>query len=118
MLAKIVSVILMIAGLLGLLNPGAFKNRLRRKMNFTMRLIVYAFILVFAMLILGSVLRAEGTAAKMAGIVGLIVTIKVIMLITSKSSEKLSLWLEGRSLKFFRIWAAIVFVMGAMLFLS
>lgn len=118
MLTKIVGVIVTLFGFLGIINPLAFKNRLMRRMNFRLKLVVYGFILVFAVLILGSVFKAEGIAAKTAAVVGLVITIKIIMLITTKSSEKLSELLEKKSMTFFRVWALAVFVMGIMLFLS
>lgn len=107
-----------IFALLWLVNPKAFKNRLQRKMNRRLKFIIYAFIMVFAALIIGSILKARGLAAKIAGLAGLIITIKIIMLTTSKSSEAISKWLAGKSLNFFRIWALIAMIMGAMLYLS
>jgi hypothetical protein len=117
-LSRIIGSIVMFLGILGVINPGGFKRRLVRKMNFRMKFIVYGFVLVFAVLILGSAITAESLMAKAGGIVGLIITIKVIMLITSKSSQKLSMWLDGKPLRFFRVWAVVVFVMGLMVYLG
>ncbi len=118
MLASIAGVIAILFGVLGIINPQGCKNRLRRRINIRMRFIVYAFILVFAVLVMGSAFRAQGIPAKIAGVAGLIITIKVIMLITTKSSETLSIWLEKRPLSFFRIWAFIILLMGVMLLLA
>ncbi len=107
-----------IFALLWLVNPRAFKNRLQRKMSRRLKFIVYVFIMVFAILIIGSTLKAHGLAIKVAGIAGLILTIKIVMLTTSKSSEAISAWLTGKSMNFFRIWAFIALLIGAMLYLS
>ncbi len=116
MISGLAGIILMLIGLLGIINPQRVKKRIIRKMGFRLKLIVYGFILVFAVIILVSTIKAQGFLARIGGIIGLIVTIKVIMLVTSKSSEKLSAFLDAKPLIFFRSWAAIVFVMGMMFF--
>ncbi|HPN72751.1 MAG TPA: hypothetical protein PKZ41_02010 [Candidatus Omnitrophota bacterium] len=118
MFTRIAGIIVMLFGLSGVINPLWFKNRVVRKINFRIRFVVYAFVLVFAVLILAHAARAEGLAAKVAAMAGLVITIKIIMLITTKSGEKISAMLEGKALNFFRIWAGVFLAMGMMLFFS
>jgi hypothetical protein len=118
MIPGIIGFIMMLFGSVGLISPRMFKAHLRRRMNFRVKFIVYGFIVIFTVFILISVIKAQGMPAKIAGLAGLIITIKIIMLITSKSSERLSAWLEKKPLIFFRLLALIVFIMGLMLFLA
>ncbi len=60
-------------------------------------------------------MKTPGMLAKLIGIVGLVLAIKVIMLITSKTSERLFEWWGTRPLMFFRIVALVFLTMGAML---
>ncbi len=116
MLSKIAGVITIFCGLLGTINPRSFKSRLCRKMSFRLKFVVYGFIVIFAMFILVSMVNAQGMPAKIAGLGGLIITIKTIMFVTSKSTEKLEVWLGSKSLNFFRSCAFIFLIMGLMLF--
>lgn len=118
MLSNIIGIIAMVFGALGIINPGGFKKRVRRRMNLRMKLVVYLFIAIFAAGIGVNALSTENMLSKIGALVGLIITIKVIIFITSKSSDKFSEFLETRSLNFFRAWALLVFFMGAMLVLG
>ena len=118
MLSKIVGIIGIFTGLLWLMRPEALKNRLKRKMSRKLKLTVYCFIIIFGLLIIGSALGAPGILGKAVGIIGLIITIKVIMLITSKTSEKMSEWLADKPLKLYRIWALAIVAVGVMLILA
>jgi nitrate reductase gamma subunit len=102
MVSGVVGVVAIVFGLVGLISPRAFKNRLQRILNFRVKLIVYVFIAVFAVFILLNVLRADSVPAMIAAIIGLVITVKIIKLATAKSSETLSVWMEQRSLMFFR----------------
>lgn len=118
MLAKIIGVIWVLSGLLWFFRPDSLKRRLARKMSRKFRFIVYGFILVFGLTIIGSVLKAEGIIAKIVGIAGIIITIKAILLLTSKTSGKIIDWLAEKPVKFFRITASIMIVFGIMLYLA
>jgi len=118
MLSKAVGIISIIAGILWLLRPEALKNRLKKKMSRKLKLTVYCFVIVFGLLIIGSALSAPGILGKAVGIIGLIITIKVIMLITSKTSEKVSEWLADKPPKFYRLWAFAIVSIGVMLILA
>ena len=76
-----------------------------RKVRWT----VYGFLLVFGFLMMGSVFKAPGLVPKIVGIIGIIITIKVILMITSKTSEKIFGWLAKKPLIIFRIWALFIF---------
>ncbi|MGB2706219.1 MAG: hypothetical protein WBC74_05145 [Candidatus Omnitrophota bacterium] len=118
MLSKALGIISIITGLWWLIRPEALQNRLKRKMNRKLKFTVYMFIIIFGFLLIGSVLGARGILPKVVGIIGMVITIKGILLITSKTSEKISDWLAGKPLQFFRIWALAILAIGIMLILA
>ena len=118
MIANILGTIWVVLGLLWLAKPQLLKNRLVKKMNRKMRRIVYAFILVFIFLLIGSIIKAQGFLPKVVGLIGIIIVIKGIRLITAKTSEKMSGWLAKRPLGFFRVWGLIILVAGILLVLA
>lgn len=115
MLSKIAGIIWIVFGLLWLARPEVLKNRLKKKMNRRMKKIVYGFILMFGFLLIGSVIKAPGLLPKVIGIIGAIIAIRAIMAITSTASEKMLDRLGDRSIKFFRVWAVSVLVIGVIL---
>ena len=115
MLSKILGTIWILLGILWLARPESLKNRLKKKTNRRMKRVVYGFVLVFGFLLIGSVFKTPGILAKIIGIIGLLLTIKAIILITSKASEKLLDWWAEKPLIFFRIWAAVLLAIGLML---
>ena len=115
MLSKILGTIWIILGILWLIKPEGFRNRLKRKMNRKMRRIVLGFLLVFAFLMIGSVFKAPGVLAKIIGVIGIIIVIRGILLLTSKASEKMREWLSERPLMYFRICASILLVIGLLM---
>ncbi len=115
MLARILGIIWIVLGLFWLFKPGVLKNRLQRKMSRRIRRVVYAFIFIFGIMITGSALKAPGSVAKVLGIVGMVIAIKAVILITSKTSEKMFKWLGERPVVFYRIWALFIIIVGVML---
>lgn len=115
MLSKVIGVIWIILGAVWLTRPEILKARLRKKMSRKIRLIVYGFIMVFGFLLIGSVIKAHGFLPKIIGLVGMIITIKAILLITSRTSERVLAWWAEKPLTFFRIWGLFILVIGLML---
>ena len=115
MLAKILGTIWIVSGLLWLFKPESLRNRLKKRMSRKLRWIIYGFILIFGLLIIGSVLKANGLLPKIVGVIGIIITIKGILLLTSKTSEKIFTWWSERPIVFFRVWALFILVTGLML---
>lgn len=105
----------MLFGLLWIFKPYSLKNRLQRKMGRRTRWIVYGFLIVFGFLMAGSVIRAPGITPKIIGIIGMVITIKAIMLLTSKASEKFTAWWGERPVYFFRVLALLFFALGLMM---
>jgi hypothetical protein len=118
MLKTILGVIWISLGLWWAIRPTALKARLKRKMNRRIRFTVFFFALMFGVMVAGSVLNAQGIVAKIIGIAGLVISIKAIMVLTSKSAEKVLTWWGERSVIFFRIWALIFIVLGAAMLFS
>ena len=115
MLAKILGAIWIVMGLVWMLKPEILKNRLKRKMGRKLRWLIYGFIFMFGLLIIGSVIRAQGLLPKIVGIIGVFIIVKAILLFTSRASEKILGWWSEKPAIFFRIWALFIFVTGLML---
>jgi multisubunit Na+/H+ antiporter MnhB subunit len=115
MFAKVLGIIWILLGILWALKPDMLKRRLQKKMNRKMRRVVFGFILVFGFLLIGSVLKTPGILAKIVGVIGMVIAIRGIMLLTSKTSEKVFEWWGERPLVFFRVWGVVVFATGVML---
>jgi hypothetical protein len=112
MLTKILGVIWILLGVLWFFKPEMLRNRLKKKMNRKMKWIVFGFVVMFGFLMIGSVFKAPGILPKVIGIIGMILVIRAIILVTSKTSNKMFEWLEGRPLKVFRIWALLFLAIG------
>ena len=118
MIANIVGSIWIILGLLWLIKPGILRNRLKKKMNRKIKWAVYGFIALLALTLIGSIIKAPGILLKIIGFIGIIIVIKGILLVTSKTSEKMLDWWAKRPLMFFRVWALFIFAVGLVLVLS
>jgi hypothetical protein len=116
-MAKILGFIWIILGILWLAKPQALKNRIERKMNRKMRWTIYGFLIIFGILMVGSVIKAPGLLPKIIGIIGLILIIKGISLLLSKASEKLWKWWAEQPLAIFRLQAFCILAIGIMLIL-
>ena len=112
MITKIVGTIWALLGILWLLKPEMLKNRLKKKMNKKMRRIVLAFCIVFGVMMTGNIFKLAGIVPKIIGIAGIFITIKAIMLITSKTSEKFFDWWGERPVQVFRVLALVFFGLG------
>jgi len=116
MLAKIIGTLWIILGLLWSIKPHILKNRLKRKMARKIKWIILAFVLVFGFTLLGSIITAQEIFLKVIGLIGLIIVIKGIFLLSTKTSDKIIEWMEGKPLIAFRIWGLFILGMGVMLF--
>jgi hypothetical protein len=115
MFANILGGIWILMGLWWMIRPASLKNRLKRKMTRRLKLVIYCFVFSFGILIMGSVVKASGLVAKIVGVVALYLAIKAIVLVTSKTSEKVFEWWGERPIIFFRLWA--LFFLGAGVYL-
>ncbi|MBL7071677.1 MAG: hypothetical protein ISS26_05870 [Candidatus Omnitrophica bacterium] len=115
-MAKILGIIWTILGLLWLFKPEILKNRLKRKVGRRMKWIVYGFLIVFGFLIVASVLKAPGLPAKLAGMIGAVIAVKGMLLLFSKTSDRLWQWWADMPLIYFRLQALIVLAIGIFLF--
>jgi len=115
MLTKILGIIWIVSGLFWALKPDMLKNRLTRKMGRKMRWVVYGFIIVFGFLIIGSAVKAPGILPKIVGLAAMLATVKIIILITSRTTEKITEWWSAKPVIFFRIWGLLLLTMGIML---
>jgi hypothetical protein len=113
MIRVAIGTIWILLGVWWAIRPNALKARLKRKMNRRIRFTVFLFALVFGIMMVGSVFNAPGLLYKVVGIAGLIISIKVIMVLTSRASERVLTWLGERPVMFFRVWAIIFIVMGS-----
>lgn len=112
MFAKILGIIWIVLGVLWVAKPQIPKERLKRKMARKIKWVVFGFVALFAFTLIGSILKAQGMPLKIVGLIALVVVARTILLVTSKTSEKVSAWWQGRSLVFFRIWGLFFLAMG------
>ncbi|NQT07356.1 MAG: hypothetical protein HQ575_07445 [Candidatus Omnitrophica bacterium] len=118
MITRILGIIWIILGILWVVKPQLLRDRLKKRMARKMKWMVLGFVILLGFSILGSVLKAQGLALKLVGILGFIFVARAILFVTTKTSDKMSGWWQGRDLKFFRIWGAFILVMGAAIFFS
>ena len=116
-MTKIVGVIWVILGLVGVMKPETIKNRLKKKMSRALRRTIYGAVLILGLSMAGSVLKIPGILSKLIGLVGLIIAVRAALLFTSKTSSKLMEKLTDRSLQFFRIWGLFILITGLLLIL-
>jgi len=118
MLSNIIGYISILLGVLWFIKPEALRNRLKKKINRKMKWVIYGFIIVFSIFLIGSAIKAQGLIMKIIALVGMFIAIRIIMMITSKTSEKMLEWLATRPVIFFRIWALFVILFGIMLIVA
>ena len=118
MLAKIIGTFWTVFGLIWLIKPASLKTRLEKKMSRRIKLVVYIFMLIFGLAIIASVMRAPGWLPKLVGLAGIAITIYAIRLLTTKTSEKILVWLGKKPLIFFRVMALVIIGIGIMLILA
>jgi len=118
MIGKILGIIWIILGALWIIKPQILRDRMKKKMTRKLRWVVFIFIMIFGLSLIGGVIRAEGFLLKLVGIIGFIIVIKGVLLATSKTSEKILGWWQSKPLVFFRIWGLFVLLMGAALILA
>ena len=114
-MTKILGFIWALLGLIGLIFPGALRDYLKRKISRRIMWIIYGFLLLFSLSMIGSVIRAPGLAAKIVGILGIIIVVKIIMLMLSKASGKLWDWWLSRPLIVFRVQGLILILIGVIM---
>ncbi|MEE8359832.1 MAG: hypothetical protein V3S04_02770 [Candidatus Omnitrophota bacterium] len=114
MFYKMLGIIWVILGMLWMIKPDYLRSRLQRKMTRRVKWIVFGFLLTFCFMMIGSIVKAPGAGVKIAGIIGIVITARAIILITSKASQKIIGWWTAKPLVFFRIWGLVVFATGLM----
>jgi len=112
MLSKVIGLIWLIMGIIWLFKPGSLKSRLTRKMSRKLKWVTFGFMFLFGILILGSVFKTPGILPKIVGLAGLIITVKGILFLTAKTSEKLTAWWKEKPLFIFRIWGFLMGLIG------
>ena len=118
MISKIVAIVWIISGMICLFKPQILKNRLTKKMNRKFKFIMFGFMLFLGLSLIGSVFSTPGFIAKIILVLGLILAIKAIIFVTSKTSDKLLDWLSKKPILSFRIWALVVLSTGIILFFA
>ena len=118
MLYKLLGCLWIVLGLLWLIRPAALRDRLKKKLNRKIRWIAYGFIAIFALSLIGSIIKAQGFFLKLIGIIGIIITIRAILLLTSKASERVLGKLAARPLWYFMVAGLLILAIGLILFNS
>lgn len=115
MLSNIIGVLWIIGGLYWTIRPESLKKRLERKINKRMRRFLFGILIVMGLTVTGSVMKMPGIPPKIIAIIGLVMAIKGIMLLTSRTSEKLFEWWAHRPVSFFRIQGIVILLIGVAL---
>jgi len=118
MFSKILGTISILSGLFWIIKPEVLKNRLKKKMNRKIKWTIYGFILMFSVILIGNAFKVDGFLMKLIAIIGMVVAIRIIMALTSKTSEKILAWWGDKPLVFFRVWAVFIIIFGLMLVLA
>ena len=114
-MAKILGIIWILLGILWAIKPVILRNYIKKKISRRMKWVVYGFLLVFGFLMIGSVIKAPGILAKIVGILGILLVIKVVILMMSKASEKLWEWWLRQPLIVFRLQAVLLIILGILM---
>jgi len=113
MIAKIIGWTWIMLGIFWLIKPEGLKNRMKKKTGRRTKRVIYAAILMMAFYMIGSAFGAPGMLPKIIAIIGMIMVIRVIIMITSKTSEKIFDWWTNKPSIIFRIWALVFLMIGA-----
>ncbi|MBN1871745.1 MAG: hypothetical protein JW800_04140 [Candidatus Omnitrophica bacterium] len=114
-MARLLGIFWLLFGIVWLIRPDILKNRLKRKMSRRIRWTIYGFLFFFGLIMIGSLIKAEGLLPKIIGILGVILVIKSTLLFLSKTSDRLWKWWAEQPLMIFRLQALIIIIVGAML---
>ena len=117
-MSKILGIIWVILGILWALKPAILRDRLKKKLNRRMKWTIYGFLMAFGIIMVGSVIKLPGLLPKVLGIIGIILIIKTIVLMVSKTSEKLWEWWLNQPLMVFRVQAVFLIIIGVLLILA
>ena len=115
---KMLAGIWIVLGMLWLLKPQWLKSRIQKKATRRMKWTVYIFLIAFGMLITGSVIKAPGWPAKVAGVVGAILAIKGMLLLFTKASDRLWEWWASQPIIYFRFQALAMLALGIIIWNS
>lgn len=102
----------LLPGIWWLIRPERLKTRMRKKMTRRMRRVIFGAVIAVGVLMSGSAFRVPGILPKIVGLLGMVIAIKAIMLVTSKTSERIFEWWGERPLVFFRVWALFLVLTG------
>ncbi|MBD3295934.1 MAG: hypothetical protein GF392_01030 [Candidatus Omnitrophica bacterium] len=115
MFVKILGVLWCAVGIFWLSRPESLRRWVRKRTGRRFRRMAIVAILVAGLTLVGAVFRVPGVPAKIIMLAGLIMTIRAIQLITTRTSERVYNWFDGRSVRFFRIWALCVTGLGVLM---
>jgi len=115
MFTRILGIIWLLPGIWWLIRPERLKVRMQKKMTRRMRRVVFGAVITVGLLMSGSAFRVPGILPKIISLLGMVIAIKAIMLVTSKTSERVFEWWGERPIVFFRIWALFLVLTGVVL---
>jgi len=107
MIAKIAGWFWIITGIFFLLKPHLLKTRLQKQSLKKIRRYLFAITISLSALIMGAAFKSEGLLSKVIFGLGVFGVLKGFFFLKGKASEKVIEWYKTRSVKFFRISAAM-----------
>ncbi|MFH1359946.1 MAG: hypothetical protein ABIJ41_02795 [Candidatus Omnitrophota bacterium] len=117
MILKILGWIWILSGILWLIKPEYLRNRLKKKSYKQVRGWIFVLALAVGVLLMNAAGNLHGVLAKFIFILGLIAVFKGFFFLKAKAAVHIYDWFLKQPMKFFRLWAGIEIVIGA-LFLS
>jgi len=104
----------LVAPFAGIIKDGLMlsTDRTTGKVNRKMRRLLFGSLILMGLSVTASVMKMPGIPPKIIAIIGLVMAIKGIMLLTSKTSEKLFEWWAARPVSFFRMQGVVILLIG------
>lgn len=118
MFSRVIGALWIMLGIFWLLRPEVLRQRIIRKMTRTLKWVLFGFVVTLTISLIGSVFKANGLMIKAASVAGLIIAVRLIVVLGSKTSGRMGDWLSGRNLNFFRLWGIFIVVTGIIVMIS
>jgi len=112
MLTKLLALLWIVLGVVWFIWPHLLRNRLKRKMSRKIKWAIFILTFIFGVHLLGVAFRMPGFLAKVAGLFGVMLLIKGVLLMTTQLLEKIAERIVTFPVEIIRLWATGCVVAG------